>query len=124
MEYFCLSSDSNVSRDTVAKAQILQNHVTNFNFIITLIVKRKVFYCTHSRTELLQAKSNDIVKGFNWFINYFLANMRHDINDYHEKWYKEALELAKKLNIAEVAPRVSSRQMLKENYPSDSSLED
>ena len=67
-------------------------------------MKRKVFYYTHSRTELLQAKSNDIVKGFNWFINYFLANMRHDINDYHEKWYKEALELAKKLNVKRKLP--------------------
>ena len=63
-EYFCLSADSNVNRDTVAKAQVLLNHVTNFNFIVTLVVTRKVFDYTHSVTELLQAKSNDIVKGF------------------------------------------------------------
>ena len=63
-EYFCLSPDSNVNRDTVAKAQVLLNHVTNFNFIVTLVVTRKVFDYTHSVTELLQAKSNDIVKGF------------------------------------------------------------
>ena len=64
LEYFCLSQDSNVNRDTVAKAQVLLNHVTNFNFIVTLVVTRKVFDYTHSVTELLQAKSNDIVKGF------------------------------------------------------------
>ena len=63
-EYFCLTLDSNVNRDTVAKAQVLLNHVTNFNFIVTLVVTRKVFDYTHSVTELLQAKSNDIVKGF------------------------------------------------------------
>ena len=49
--------------------------------------------------------------------------MRHDTDDYHKKWYKEALELAKKLNLVEVVPRVCSRQMLRENYPSDSSSE-
>ena len=53
-----------LNRDTVAKAQVLLNHVTNFNFIVTLVVTRKVFDYTHSVTELLQAKSNDIVKGF------------------------------------------------------------
>ena len=63
-EYFCLTPDSNVNRDTVAKAQVLLNHVTNFNFIVTLVVTRKVFDYTHPVTELLQAKSNDIVKGF------------------------------------------------------------
>ena len=49
--------------------------------------------------------------------------MRHYIDDYHEKWHKEALELAKKLNIVEVVPRVCSRQMLRENYASNSSSE-
>ena len=29
-EYFYLSPDSNVNRDTVATAQVLLNHVTNF----------------------------------------------------------------------------------------------
>ena len=63
-EYFCLSPDSNVNRDTVSKAQVLLNHVTDFNFIVTLVVTRNVFDYTHPVTELLQAKSNDIVKGF------------------------------------------------------------
>ena len=40
-EYFCLTLDSNVNRDTVAKAQVLLNHVTNFNFIVTLVVTKK-----------------------------------------------------------------------------------
>ena len=52
-EYIYLSPDSNVNRDTVAKAQVLLNH---FNFIVTLVVIRKVFDYTHSVTELLQAK--------------------------------------------------------------------
>ena len=62
-EYFYLRPDSDVNRDIVAKAQVLLNHVTNFNFIVTLVVIRKVFDYTHSVTELLQVKSNDIVKG-------------------------------------------------------------
>ena len=49
--------------------------------------------------------------------------MRHDIDNYHEKWYKEVLELAKILNIVEVVPRVCSKQTLRENYSSNSSSE-
>ena len=69
----------------MAKAQVLLNHVTNFNFIVTLVVTRKVFDYTHSITELLQAKSSDIVKGFDLIdssIDLF-ANVRHDIDNYH-----------------------------------------
>ena len=49
--------------------------------------------------------------------------MRHDIDDYRKKWYIVALEIAEKLNIVEVVPRVCSRQILRENYPSDSCSE-
>ena len=69
----------------MAKAQVLLNHVTNFNFIVTLVVTRKVFDYTHSITELLQAKSSDIVKGFDLIdssIDLF-ANVRYDIDNYH-----------------------------------------
>ena len=75
--------------------------------------------------EIIQAKSNDIIKGFDLIgslINFF-ANVRHNIHNYHEKWYKEALELAKVIIMVEVIPRVSSRQMLRENYPTDSRSE-
>ena len=67
----------------MAKAQAPLNHVTNFNFIVTLVVTRKVFHYTHSITELPQAKSNDIVKGFDLIGSLIdiLANVRHYIDD-------------------------------------------
>ena len=63
---------------------------------------------------LIWAKANDIIKGFDLIGSLidFFANVRHDIDNYHEKWYKEALELAKVFNIVEVVPTVSSRQHL------------
>ena len=58
-----------------------------------------MFYYTHSVTELFQHKSNDIVKGFDLIssLTDLFANVTHDIDDYHEKWYKEALEPDKNL---------------------------
>ena len=109
-EYFCLCPDSNVNRDSAAKAHC------------NIGCDKKSTWLYTSVTEFRQAKSNDIVKGFDWLINLF-ANVRHDIDEYHDKWYKKTLELAKKLIIVEVVARVCSRQMLRENDPSDSSSE-
>ena len=75
-----------------------------------MVETRKLFDYTHYATELIQPKSGSLID--------LLASVRHDINDYHYKWYKEVLELPKKFNIVE---EDSSRQMLRENYSSDSS---
>ena len=64
LEFFCLNPESKVNRDTVSRSQALLNHLSNFPFLVTLVVTRKIFDFTHSVTELLQAKSNDIVVGF------------------------------------------------------------
>ena len=46
------------------------------------------------------------------------SNMRHNIDDYHEKWYKEAILIAGKQNLLEKAPRLCSRQTNRANQPS------
>ena len=84
-EYSCLSTGSNLNRDTVAKVLVLLDYVINFDFIVTLVVTRKVFDYTDSVTELFQAKSSDIVKGFDVISSLIdlFANVGHDIDDYH-----------------------------------------
>ena len=64
LEFFCLIPESRVNRNTVSMSHILLNNLSNFPFIVTLVVTRKVFGYTHSVTKLLQAKSNNIVIGF------------------------------------------------------------
>ena len=64
LEFFCLNPELKVNRDTVSRTQAFLNHLSNFTFIVTLVVTRKIFDFTHCVTELLQAKSNDIVVGF------------------------------------------------------------
>ena len=57
---------------------------------------------------------------------HLLTCLRNAIDDYHGKWYKEALELAKIFNIDGVVPRAFSTQILKESseyHTSDSSSE-
>ena len=79
-EFFCLN------KDTVARSQALLNHLFNFPFIVTLVVTRKIFDFTHSITELLQAKSNDIVVGFDLIASLtdVMFNARFNIDFYLE----------------------------------------
>ena len=45
--------------------------------------------------------------------------MRHYTDDYHEKWYKEAILIAGKQNVLEKTPRLCSKQTNRENQPSN-----
>ena len=84
LEFFCLIAQSNVNRDTVSRPQTLLNHLSNFPFIVTLVVTRKIFDFTHSVIELLQAKLSDIVVGFDLiaFLIHVIPNARVNIDFY------------------------------------------
>ena len=43
------------------------------------------------------------------------SNMRHNIDDYHEKWYKVAILIVGKQNILQKAPRLCSKQRNRAN---------
>ena len=62
----------------------------------------------------LQGKTSDILHGMNLKIasKDLSSNMWHNIDDYHEKWYKEAILVAGKQNLLEKAPKdfVQSKQ--------------
>ena len=57
LEFFCLNPETKVNRNTVSRSQALLYHLSNFRFIVTLVVTRKIFDFTHPVIELSQAKS-------------------------------------------------------------------
>ena len=50
--YFSVNRESTINGDTSIKAQALLTHISNFNFIVFLVITRKVFDFTHSVTAL------------------------------------------------------------------------
>ena len=116
--FSCLNPESKVNRDTVSRSQALLNHLSNFAFIVTLVGTRKIFDFTHSVTELLQAKSNDIVVGFDLIASLIdvISNAGVHIDFLFGKWHKHALELAQKVSADETKPRVCSKQTERENH--------
>ena len=77
----------------MAKVQGLLNNVTNYNLRITQLVTRNAFAHAHSVTELLEAKSNHFIKGFDLIGSLIglLRNESHTLDDYHGKCYREGL---------------------------------
>ena len=54
--FFSVNSESTTNRDTSIKAQAMLTHISNVNFIVYLVIIRKVFDFTLFVTPLLQAK--------------------------------------------------------------------
>ena len=87
LEYFSVNPESTINRDTNIKAQALLTHISNFSFIVSLVITRKVFDFTHLITALLQAKSNDIINGFELIGSLIdlMSNIRINIDKYHDE---------------------------------------
>ena len=121
LEYFSVNSESTTNRDTSIKTKALLNHIPNLKFIVSLVITRKVFDFTHSVTSLLQAKSNDIINGFELIGSFtdLMSNIRVNIDKYHDEWYSEACKLAQKINVNEHVPRNRTRQTTRENFPAE-----
>ena len=108
--------------DIVSRSQVLLNRLSNFPFTVTLAVTRKIFDFTHSVTELLLAKSNDIVVGFHLLVSLIdvISNTRVNIDIVFGKWYKHALELAQKVSIDKTKPMICSKQTDRKNHNTNS----
>ena len=94
------------------KAFCFLSLITTFDLIVTMAVFYHIMAMTLSATILLQSETIDILQGMNLIaaLKGLFSNMRHNIDDYHEKWYKEVILIAGKQNILEKAPRLCSKQ--------------
>lgn len=52
-----------------------------------------------------------------------LVKVRNDVDAYHDMWYSDAIELAKKVDVQETRPRVIGRQTHRDNPRCDSPTE-
>ena len=124
---FSLSAmDINVDRKynaaTSSKAHSFLKLLTSFDFIVSLVITRSVFDLTLPVIELLQGKSIDILDGFRLVqsLKDLVCAIRNNIDQYHAKWYSEALHLATSVNTEENSPRSCPLQRNRANPPAES----
>ena len=72
-------------------------------------------------TQLLQSKSVDICDGLHLIesLKALVITRRKEVDEFHSKWYKKALTLTGKINIAETIPRAVGTQIRKSNIPAE-----
>ena len=122
LEYFSVNPESTINIDTSIKAQALLTYISNFNFIVSLDITRKVFGFTHSVSALLQDKWNDIINGFELIGSLIdiMSNIRINIDKNHDECFSEVCKLPQKINVNESVPRTCARQTATENFPAES----
>ena len=117
-----VNGESRAKPSLSADASSLLTLITQFDFIVALVITRHVLDATLPVTQLLQGKSIDVMDGFHLIttLKNDVTNMRTNIDFYHDTWYDEALELAKEVNIQEAKKRTVGKQTTRSNPPSSS----
>ena len=98
--------------------------ITAFDFIVTIVVFFYIMAITLPETILLQTETV-ILKGMNLItaLKDICSNMLHNIDDYHQKWYKGVILIAGKQNVLEKNPRLCSKEISRTNQPSSTPSE-
>ena len=114
-----VNSEKRVNNESASKAGSFLKSVSNFQFIVALVITRKVFQL--SVTELLQNKCLDLYNGISLItaLKNLVRSVLNSVDEQHEKWYSKALELAELVDVSEERPRICSRQVHRMNVNTD-----
>ena len=117
-EEMAINANGTINSDTVSKAVSHRNALERFEFIVAMVITRKVFDLTMEVTRLLQARTNDIFKASVLIdsLKDQFVHMRENIDIYHSKWFSEAETLANKVSVIVNVPRTVKKQMNRPNY--------
>ena len=96
--------------------------ISDFEFIISLVIAQKVLSYTEGITSSLQSKSIDIIAAYKHVnvITESLRDVRRNIEQYNKEWYTLAKELAQKVQVEPKIPRLCKRQLNRHNIPAES----
>ncbi|KFV72471.1 52 kDa repressor of the inhibitor of the protein kinase, partial [Dryobates pubescens] len=98
-----VSSDTSVrwSNFIVGRAFVLSSALTDFDFIVTIVILKNVLSFTRAFGKNLQGQTSDV-----FFAASSLTAVLHSLNEvmenievYHEFWFEEATNLAAKLDV-------------------------
>ena len=81
------------------EASSLLKAIRLFDFVICLVVTRRIFAYTKQATVLLQGEEMDIVKAYEMIsiLDETIKDVRTCVNEYHGQWFATAKELIEKV---------------------------
>ncbi|NXU60888.1 P52K kinase, partial [Horornis vulcanius] len=98
-----VSSDLSVRWNNfiVGRAFVLSNALTDFDFIVTIVIMKNVLSFTRAFGRNLQGQTSDVffAAGSLTAVLHSLNEVMENIEVYHEFWFEEATNLATKLDV-------------------------
>ncbi|XP_065679035.1 52 kDa repressor of the inhibitor of the protein kinase-like [Hydra vulgaris] len=121
MEEMAYNEGKSYNIDTSSKASCFLNLMTNFSFIVSLVLTIQIMDYFYAITVVLQTKAFGISQQCNEIncLKTQILDFKKNIDFYHNEWYLITLDLAKTVDVSEVKPRLCGRQVYRDNYPSD-----
>ena len=121
LEAITYSPPSDWNRETRSDAQSLLLGMSQFSFIVALVLTQKVLAYTKGLRVKLQGRYVDVVRAHRdiEFVRTTLKGVRSRVDDFHAQVYKQVLMLGQSVDVMESAPRQASRQQHRQNIPSD-----
>ena len=119
LEEMDLKQEKIIDRETSTTATAYLAAMTKFEFIISLIISRRILHYARPATVKLQLKERDILEGYN-LIETLRNTIKHVLNEVdskHKLWYGEAVTLSQELNVEEKMPRFAKRSIYRDNPP-------
>ena len=116
----CMKSNQNGDFDSsTSDAALYYESLKSFEFIAALVITSNVLHYTFSLTVQLQARKIDVVESLKQInlLKSQLNILREKVDQFHNRYYDQALELASSVNLQETFPRMCKVQTTREKYP-------
>lgn len=117
-----MSTTEGFNRETSSDATALYAAITQFQYIIVMIVTKNVMGYTKGLSRSLQGRSEDIVRAYSniSLVKATVADARTNVDDKYSQWFQEASALAASVDVLPSIPRRCVQQRNRDNTPGDS----
>ena len=115
----------NWDRETLVKAQGLLSALTTFQHIISFVIAKNTLHTVKGIAAKLQKNGRDIYEAYQMIddVRSILKNMRTNVDNEFQDWFKEAKQIANKVGADIKVPRYAHRQQHRANAPADTPLQ-
>ena len=119
-EAIVYSSSSNWNRETRSDAQLLLLAMSQFSFIVALVLTQKILAYTKGLSVKLQGRYSDVVRAHREIetVKATIRGVRCRVDTFHSQVYEQVHMLSQTVEVVETAPRQASRQQHRQNTPS------
>lgn len=114
-----LTAPSDWNRETVSDARSLCTAITDFGFIVTLVITKNLLSNIKGLSVKLQGRWQDVIRAHKKIksVTESLEDVRKNVESFHSQWYEEACSLASGINSQPSMPRIAQRQTHRANVP-------